>query len=847
MKLRDLLVLALFFALVVPVNAVNIIQSEELRLTPSNPSQTITFSLDDIPDNLRKKNGNIKNGSVKLKFKFINKADKKRFTLSPKKGTLKIKVRDGEIQPASITVTSKDISELTTNENIDFTVKASKKRRKKAGIEENLTDDVALVVESLTITGQVQVPPNNVSQFTGSGSSSLVTQNALGLSPTPEVQIEVRNLELSSVPPQLILSATANSQGFFELELPPGLDIGPQTVCQAVGNNPSDPNNILRAPLSSENILIDPTSEFISRLLYGVEPDLPPQVGLEDVSNEEVKAFEGTIRALEVEAQDDLIQTFVKLTTDAGLVGESIVNSIREPATSNSGNQSPETFTGFNFRYVRDADKVGIDVNPPIIGLTSSGLIEDLIVNFGQSQNSIFPITGTRNSIIGVGGARELNGPNPPVASVILDDQADRVKLPASGVKKDDCLTLFAPPIDIIELGPAGLNPGLNVNGFVFDQDEGEFVIVDPSSDQDGKIVLGTKNPRNGKGGPGPVLNPTNRKFQSLDGEVVRNTDDTVMYTIDLDGPPRGTAAILFSLLNLPQISLPYSYIGLDIGISPLNAITYNSTFGTCTLDQSFKFDCTGTDSGLIVSTSGSGLSASSTKTSGTSSSTLSTNSNGGLKSTPTQSGLGAGGANATKNGSASKNGHEMILTGTVQRDDSTNFATYGFHFVRNPKPTTPLILNPLDFKVFGSMFIFNDTVTFPSSFSTDIGTANIFSNFRFTGTSVTRSDERRENASTTNPNSVSNTSTSLISRSTTQKSNATTSLSEAEDGGISFNFDDEFYECYFANDMDLFACRVTSLSGFDLNIADTTNSGDSNKVRKVGIVYGGVNQPTQD
>lgn len=40
---------------------------------------------------------------------------------------------------------------------------------------------------------------------------------------------------------------------------------------------------------------------------------------------------------------------------------------------------------------------------------------------------------------------------------------------------------------------------------------------------------------------------------QSLDGQIQRNPDDTVTYTIDIDGPPRGRAFLFVSPLLMPQ------------------------------------------------------------------------------------------------------------------------------------------------------------------------------------------------------------------------------------------------------------------------------------------------------
>lgn len=52
---------------------------------------------------------------------------------------------------------------------------------------------------------------------------------------------------------------------------------------------------------------------------------------------------------------------------------------------------------------------------------------------------------------------------------------------------------------------------------------------------------------------------------QSLDGEVVRNPDDTVTYTIDLDGPPRGVAVLFASPFLLPApVPLPIGPLWID-------------------------------------------------------------------------------------------------------------------------------------------------------------------------------------------------------------------------------------------------------------------------------------------
>ena len=55
-------------------------------------------------------------------------------------------------------------------------------------------------------------------------------------------------------------------------------------------------------------------------------------------------------------------------------------------------------------------------------------------------------------------------------------------------------------------------------------------------------------------------------RAQSLDGEVVRNPDDTVTYTIDLDGPPRGQAQLFIglALAPVPFLFWPYGQVYLD-------------------------------------------------------------------------------------------------------------------------------------------------------------------------------------------------------------------------------------------------------------------------------------------
>ncbi len=55
---------------------------------------------------------------------------------------------------------------------------------------------------------------------------------------------------------------------------------------------------------------------------------------------------------------------------------------------------------------------------------------------------------------------------------------------------------------------------------------------------------------------------------QTLDGDVQRNPDDTVTYTLDLDGPPRG-AALLFGSIGL---GAPWNIPGIgQLYLDPLS------------------------------------------------------------------------------------------------------------------------------------------------------------------------------------------------------------------------------------------------------------------------------------
>lgn len=58
---------------------------------------------------------------------------------------------------------------------------------------------------------------------------------------------------------------------------------------------------------------------------------------------------------------------------------------------------------------------------------------------------------------------------------------------------------------------------------------------------------------------------------QSLDGQVERNPDDTVTYTIDIDGPPRGVSAVLIGIHRFTQpFQLPGFFNPLWIDPNPL-------------------------------------------------------------------------------------------------------------------------------------------------------------------------------------------------------------------------------------------------------------------------------------
>ncbi len=53
---------------------------------------------------------------------------------------------------------------------------------------------------------------------------------------------------------------------------------------------------------------------------------------------------------------------------------------------------------------------------------------------------------------------------------------------------------------------------------------------------------------------------------QSLDGEVVRNPDDTVTYTVHVDGPPGGQTALFLSPFLLPNpLQIPGFFHSLHI------------------------------------------------------------------------------------------------------------------------------------------------------------------------------------------------------------------------------------------------------------------------------------------
>lgn len=77
---------------------------------------------------------------------------------------------------------------------------------------------------------------------------------------------------------------------------------------------------------------------------------------------------------------------------------------------------------------------------------------------------------------------------------------------------------------------------------------------------------------------------------QELSAEVVRNPDDTVTYTIDLDGPPNGLAFALFATPSalLPGYTLPgffgSFYLDLNAAIAPLPVLATNAQ-GKLTLD----------------------------------------------------------------------------------------------------------------------------------------------------------------------------------------------------------------------------------------------------------------------
>ena len=370
---RSFLVLALFSLGFLPGLAINFTQSESILLSPSTNSQTINIGLDGIPKNFIKKDGSVRNGKVRVKFK-LDKAAKKLFTVSPQKGRLTIQIKDGIVIPAELTVTAKETAELGS---YNYNIVSGKKFRKKAGLE-NLSSQLQYA-ETRTITGTLLLPSSSVSE--------LKRNQAV---PNIPVQIDVLDL-VTGLPLETIATGTTDEFGNFVMELPLDQQLGPQLRCRTSAEAQLNVPDPLDSFVLGPRVLLDPARDFMTDNL--LVPELLPV--LSDLTLPQLQSFYDLVESVDTSSASSLseIEQILQAQLDS-TIAQLLANADKNPNPF----FIPPSFDAFDIHFVLGQAIIGEDPQNPgqeLLGQRFSVNINKSKLSAEPNDQVIFTLNGS--------------------------------------------------------------------------------------------------------------------------------------------------------------------------------------------------------------------------------------------------------------------------------------------------------------------------------------------------------------------------------------------------------------------------------------------------------------------
>lgn len=349
MRIPALVLLLCFFSV---VQAAQITQDQPILLNQENQSQIIQISLDAIPEKLIKRNSQIKNQNIKVKF-VLKKKDRKNFELNPKNGRVIIQIKDGEIIPASLTITAKDPSvEVIT----DYKIKVAKKLRKRLKIDNY--SGILNLSEKLFMSVTIAIPNDDLDKYPfvarleenrRSGKNSIIANeddvvlsfwNGSGFIQTPPPDTII----ISPGEPEALYNTFDPPQSLFKMDIlsvfPPAAE-GFDGVFGAafLMTLPSNESQALLGNITSNNLLISSRSTFVAERIItsGIDPreitldEVRELIALVDGVNLNGEDLSSTAKILELiekdlgESLDLLIQALgnTDLADEAGFDFES--------------------------------------------------------------------------------------------------------------------------------------------------------------------------------------------------------------------------------------------------------------------------------------------------------------------------------------------------------------------------------------------------------------------------------------------------------------------------------------------------------------------------------------------
>lgn len=379
--------------------AIDIIPSNSsIQLTKENPSQTVTYTINEIPERFQAKG----KGNVKATIK-IDKATKKIVSIKPKK--INIKIRDGQIQSSKeITFSLKKLDDLPEeSQTLDYEVKLPKKQSKRLNIN-NLNEEIIVGNAGTKFSGRVVIPAGEVSNF---GSPSSVIAEGDGAPPMTPIQIVELDLQ-SAQPFQVTLAGETKNGGLYDvfIDLDDDTPVDSRAVLQVIPKDKEKEEEFqIRSflpPTPNDFFILDPYCEFATRRILDSGENLGNFTPLE------VNDFTNNLRNSGVPIGNTFNETYNRFNTELGAIADEIIDAIKTPGESTvptipinlEGDYNNVTFNIFMGNNQQPDE-------PPTALIGSSSALNLIQIGATNPNNGNFGMSGTN---ILVGGQEMITG-----------------------------------------------------------------------------------------------------------------------------------------------------------------------------------------------------------------------------------------------------------------------------------------------------------------------------------------------------------------------------------------------------------------------------------------------------